>query len=279
MKENTSTDSLPGAILREARRSRGLSLQYIANELRLTVQIIEAMEGDDYQRLPANIFVQGYIRNYAHLIGLDPAPLLKQYAKLANKQAVPSQFGSAMTSINRNKPRKQQDPVLPVKALSYAVVVTLVSIALVIIYNHNASNSVETTSNKSKYVAVDRAKLSSGEFVVSGVRMQNEQNGEKPATKVTNVTPKPAEKNPPNVDVLSIKFIQDTYIKVVDADNRALLSHIGKRGFRDKVLGKAPFKIILTRPEHVEVELNGKLYKPSKVKISQGNQVILVKDD
>ena len=70
---------MPGEVLREARRARDLSMQYIANQLRLGIDIIEALENDDYKNLPVAAFVQGYIRNYAALLGLNADPLITQY--------------------------------------------------------------------------------------------------------------------------------------------------------------------------------------------------------
>ena len=41
--------------------------------------MIESLERDDYGALPGEVFVVGYIRKYARLVGLDPDPLLSSY--------------------------------------------------------------------------------------------------------------------------------------------------------------------------------------------------------
>lgn len=41
--------------------------------------IIEALEREDYKSLPEPVFVTGYIRKYANLVGLDPKPLVATY--------------------------------------------------------------------------------------------------------------------------------------------------------------------------------------------------------
>jgi cytoskeleton protein RodZ len=66
----------PGHRLRAARESRHLSREDIAAQLRLDVRIIEALERDDYQALPSPVFVRGYLRNCATLLGMDATELL-----------------------------------------------------------------------------------------------------------------------------------------------------------------------------------------------------------
>lgn len=65
----------PGARLRQAREARKLEVSEVATSLRLTPQAVEALERDDYRRLPSAVFIAGYIRSYARLLGLDPEPL------------------------------------------------------------------------------------------------------------------------------------------------------------------------------------------------------------
>ncbi len=60
-----------GARLKAAREARGLERKDVAQRLRLNVHIIEALETDDLERLPARTFVRGYLRNYARLVELD----------------------------------------------------------------------------------------------------------------------------------------------------------------------------------------------------------------
>jgi len=70
----------PGARLSAARKERKLSLKAVADELKLDVSMVEALEQDDRTALPAAIFVQGYLRRYARLTGLPEDELVSDYA-------------------------------------------------------------------------------------------------------------------------------------------------------------------------------------------------------
>ena len=75
------TDRLSiGARLAAARQACGLDVRVVANELKLDVFIVEALENDDKAALPAAIFVKGYLRNYARLVGLPEDEMVKDYA-------------------------------------------------------------------------------------------------------------------------------------------------------------------------------------------------------
>ena len=62
----------PGARLREAREAANISLDRIAMSLLLDPKIVEALEEDDFDRLPAPTFVRGYLRGYARVLGVRP---------------------------------------------------------------------------------------------------------------------------------------------------------------------------------------------------------------
>ena len=69
-----------GRQLSEARNRQKLDIEAVARTLKLDAGIIRALESDDRDRLPATIFVQGYLRNYARLVGLPGDELARAYA-------------------------------------------------------------------------------------------------------------------------------------------------------------------------------------------------------
>jgi len=74
-----SSVSTIGKRLGEARIKKKLGVESVAKQLHLDATIIKALEADDASLLPAAIFVQGYLRSYARLVGLSEAEIIKQY--------------------------------------------------------------------------------------------------------------------------------------------------------------------------------------------------------
>jgi cytoskeletal protein RodZ len=64
-----TSGSSPGARLRAAREARGLSIQDVAERLRLNAALVLAMEQDRLALLGAPVYARGHLRNYAVLVG------------------------------------------------------------------------------------------------------------------------------------------------------------------------------------------------------------------
>jgi cytoskeleton protein RodZ len=68
-----------GRVLKEARERRGLSLRQIANATKIGVSSLEALERNDFSRLPGGIFSRAFVRSYAMEVGLDPDETFQQF--------------------------------------------------------------------------------------------------------------------------------------------------------------------------------------------------------
>jgi len=71
-----------GQYLREAREMRGLALKEIAQETKINKNFLEALENEDWDSLPAEVYIRGYLRCYAEALGLDPKEVLLRYEAL-----------------------------------------------------------------------------------------------------------------------------------------------------------------------------------------------------
>lgn len=66
----------PGAQLAAIREKKGFTREYVAGRLHLRVKVIEFLETDDYSNMPEPVFIKGYLRAYAKLLGTAPEPFL-----------------------------------------------------------------------------------------------------------------------------------------------------------------------------------------------------------
>jgi cytoskeleton protein RodZ len=65
-----------GARLKAAREKQNMAVADVAAKLKLTPRQIEALEEEDLSHLPSEIFVRGFVRNYARLVGIEPDSLI-----------------------------------------------------------------------------------------------------------------------------------------------------------------------------------------------------------
>src|SRR5438874_1619616 len=67
-----------GETLRRERLKRNLDLDYISHELKISRRLLDAIESDQYDRLPGGVFAKAFVRQYAQLLGLDGEDLAGQ---------------------------------------------------------------------------------------------------------------------------------------------------------------------------------------------------------
>lgn len=113
----------PGRRLRVIRQARGLGVDQIAAEMRLRTSTIESLERDDYDGLPSPVFVIGYIRNYARILGVDPDPLLAAY-----DQAMPGRDTHRPRIANAQQ-RQVGSGHLLVRIVSAVILLVLIALA------------------------------------------------------------------------------------------------------------------------------------------------------
>ena len=68
-----------GAGLRQRRERQHISLATIAEQTKIKVSLLEALERDDVSRWPSGIFRRAFVRTYAHAIGLDPDVVVREF--------------------------------------------------------------------------------------------------------------------------------------------------------------------------------------------------------
>ncbi len=71
-----------GRILRENREQQGYSPAQVAEATHMMVQIVEELEREDFQRIAAPIYGRGFVKLYAEFLGIDPAPLVKEFSEI-----------------------------------------------------------------------------------------------------------------------------------------------------------------------------------------------------
>jgi cytoskeleton protein RodZ len=74
--------------LRAAREAAGLSLDQVAQQLKLAPRQVKALEDEDFGQLPGRTFARGFVRNYARLLNLDGDDLLALLPDAAHAPAL-----------------------------------------------------------------------------------------------------------------------------------------------------------------------------------------------
>jgi cytoskeleton protein RodZ len=87
----------------------GWSVEQVADQLKLAVRQVIALEAGDYASLPSPAVTRGFVRAYAKLVKLDPAPLVAQIAM----ETEPAPDTSAVTATRRPTPASFSESRFP----------------------------------------------------------------------------------------------------------------------------------------------------------------------
>lgn len=61
---------------------RGVSLEFIAQETKVSIALWTGLEKNDLSRWPVGIYARAYVRSYAQLIGADPESTVDEFCRL-----------------------------------------------------------------------------------------------------------------------------------------------------------------------------------------------------
>ena len=90
MTEATGPSDL-GTRLRQARERRGISLRQIATSTKISIGVLEALERNDFSKLPGGIFGRAFVRSYAQEVGVDPGQTVEEFlASLPSESPSPA---------------------------------------------------------------------------------------------------------------------------------------------------------------------------------------------
>ena len=68
-----------GEYLRQQRQGKGLSLSDIASRTKVTQNYLQALEDGRYDRLPAELYIRGFLASYAESLGLSVPKIIELY--------------------------------------------------------------------------------------------------------------------------------------------------------------------------------------------------------
>lgn len=136
------------ASLRAEREKREVSLQHIAEVTRIPLRSLELIEAGDFEALPGDVFVRGFITAYADCLELDTPAVVERYAACReDKPPVPLRL-EAMAVAEDGAPAEVPVPVLTREApprravgMTFALILILLLATITISYFLRATDS------------------------------------------------------------------------------------------------------------------------------------------
>ncbi len=280
---NTDMFETPGQVLRLYREKMELSVEGIAKRVHLDVKIIESIENDSQEGLPAAIYVRGYLRSYAKIVGANADEIIKLY-----DEDSPPPPPEILPEVK--PPTQVSSNDKPVKAFTYFISLGLVLLLLIwyqsnfvvdsqtsnqqinsdssingvditydVIHHSDSWKSqssdledyIETSIEPDIQLDLDESTISNTEQTIETTILQltpAETPNESPSLSVTGQGP----------DTIEMKLSSDSWIEIDDANNNRLFHDLAIAGKQYSIKGTAPLSVLLGYSVGITIIFNGK---------------------
>ncbi|MEO8197020.1 MAG: RodZ domain-containing protein [Thermoanaerobaculia bacterium] len=114
-----------GAWLRHQREARSVSMREIADNSKISLRYLEALEQDRFDVLPAPVFARGFLREYARVVGLNPDEVVNLYLVALEERA------EGTRRIEHPKPARAESLSSAPSSLGYGLLLGLAVVLFV----------------------------------------------------------------------------------------------------------------------------------------------------
>lgn len=110
-----------GEILRSEREKKGLTIKEIEIATSIRTVYITAIEEGNYGIIPGEVYLKGFIRNYANFLGLDSQQIIDLYRQSQNPVVTAADEVNTINKSTKEDPVKEMNPSRSGKWLAVSV--------------------------------------------------------------------------------------------------------------------------------------------------------------
>lgn len=258
-----------GEKLRQAREALGLQVGDIAQTLKLGSRQVEALESGDWQHLPGQTFIRGFVRNYARLVQVDSAPLMLQLdtvlEKPADNLAIQNSRPASMPQSGGTASRRDR-----VVVLIGAILVVLASLIYFLIPAdlgplHDGMQALLNSMSRKEAPAPAPAAPVADPVFPPGATPQQIMNPQALAPAETTPPPPaaaqadaaPAAASVATAPQMRFRFDKESWLEVRDRDNKVVFSQRLAAGTEQVLSGQGPLSLTIGYAPGVRVFWHG----------------------
>lgn len=261
-----------GDLLRQTREQKNLSLDDVEKGTNIRKLYIKAIEDGNYDKLPGEVFLKGFIKTYGKFLGLDGQKLIEQYKAEKNPSVsseekpkpTPPASEPAATTDNAVPEKESKQPEKTVKSNKPAAK------SVPNIDNFNDSRKYLETKNSSSskkniiIIAVIIIAIIAGAIAFLSSQGSDSETAPKNQTQQTQQTQQPEQNEnatapapaPVNGSEVSAVFSQDCWTEVT-VDGNTVLSETVKAGSTLNWKGNNQVEITVGNAGAVDITFNG----------------------
>jgi cytoskeleton protein RodZ len=248
--QGQAASELPGARLVLARERLGLSVAQVAAKLRLDVSTVTALERGAYAEVGAAVFVRGFLRRYAELVGEPVAEIDALYTHQPDAAAVPD---LAKTGLYRLEATAHRRALGVVPALLVAAALGVIA---AIWWAMKIETAPHPTTVEGSAEVLHLSAPEAGSPAAAPAPATQAPPDTASATGASTAGTDPLVASLPHKRV-QLTFSGESWAEVYDARGWRLFFGFGHAGSTQELSGVPPFRLVLGNVEAVAVAIEG----------------------
>lgn len=257
-KENGLAMGAFGDRLRREREMRGITLDEITESTKISRRHLEALENERFDQLPGGVFAKGFVRAYAHFLGIDEDQAVADYSAASNEQPEPEDKFPLEIHEEPNRelnPRRSRAPL--VFALA-ALVGVLVGYFFWLKSRPHGTEAAQSTHQAAATTETTPADVPPAQATASN---PTEHSAAAPAPQPVTTkkqTPPAAEKRPADKTfIILVRAKEDAWVSIV-ADGKSVMQKVMSADRKKKVKAGKELVLRTGNAGGIDVSFNGK---------------------
>lgn len=264
-----------GAELKQARESRGLSIEDVAQQLKFAPRQIESLEAERFERLPGPTIARGMVRNYARLLKLEPEPMLE---RMAPRVAPATDSAELAARFKQPVPFSDSGRRSTLTYAGFSVGVLLLVAVVAYTWQHESAapefvapaQPQRKADRPAPAVAAAPAPVRAQQPPAPVAKAEPQQPLAQPQPQAqpqsqTQARPETPEADaekpkpvPAGIQQLVFHLEKEAWLEVHDGAGRLLVSSLNPAGTDRVVRGRPPFEIVIGNASSVTLTQNGR---------------------
>jgi cytoskeleton protein RodZ len=248
-------------MLAQLRVERKLSVADVAQRLKYGVRQIEALEAEEFDRLPGATFVRGMVRGYAKLLETDPEPILGSL----DQRYVPGEISLDL--------RAKRVPFAPGSKRSgtrtYLLLSLVVLVVAGVVYEWRSgafpwARLAMNTAPQQKQAKPRPAPAPASPVEAEAPVAPPVVEPQKPAIVEAPAPVEQAKPAPPKPQAsggegrIRMEFGGESWVEIKDRDGQMLMSQLNPTGSKRVVAGRSPLTVVIGNAANVRLIYNEK---------------------
>lgn len=216
-----------GRLLKTLRNRKELDLKTISDETRIAVGTLRLLEAEAYEKLPDEVFVKGFLRAYANMLGTDANRIIQSYLVGRHQYFQSIQFENSLARTGKS--------FWPHLMLSAGLFACIIVASVAILKNHNDNQEPDVNTSKLEKIEITNT-ASTDTADIQSPTIQEEVRADQ---------------------LLQINAVEETWLKII-IDNQDPKQYSLNPGDHLELKATAGFNLLIGNATGVQIRLNNR---------------------